>query len=336
MRKRDLRPQFWSDERLARLPDCTRLLAIGLLSLSDDEGFFTANPALIRGALFPFAADAPAIPRALSELAACGYIRLGTTKDGRAVGLVTNFAKSQRVDKPTPSLIAPLAVFADRSLTDHGLVCDRATPVVTPRQQTPAATSPGVTEPVGGTSTHSAWLEPPPAPVDNGHMSEAEIAKVIRWRIGAAHKRWFGIQPNMPVPDFEQMIAKFLCDGWTPANIVLAILGSWLWTADSAHESTACYSRKCARDLRALAEVSGKEKQPNIWHIRRELIEHGDPDFGTMFTLSTIDEVDEWWAFAMEQRKLKENTAPAPAPVYNPTLPPTPATASPAGTEAKR
>jgi hypothetical protein len=139
--------------------------------------------------------------------------------------------------------------------------------------------------------------------------------------------------PDMPVPDFEQMIAEFLRDGWTPANILLAILGSWLWAADAALESTGCYCRKCARNLRALAEVNGNEKQPNIWHIRRELIEHGDPDFASMFTISTIDEVDEWWAFAMEQRRVKGPTTSAPSPTPVEKL--MPETVSPAGTEAK-
>lgn len=61
MRIRTLKPEFWAHETLSRLPHFTRLMAIGLLNLADDEGYFYANPILIRAALFPFVDDSGTI-----------------------------------------------------------------------------------------------------------------------------------------------------------------------------------------------------------------------------------------------------------------------------------
>jgi hypothetical protein len=293
-------------------------MAVGLLSFADDEGCFWTDPVLIRGTLCPFADDLSKIQRALNELVTCHYLQLGQTTDGRDVARIVDFVRSQRVEKPRPSKIAPLALFGIQSATDRGPVSDvpptpAAHPVHPPiaPHQSPAAT---VTPAVGVNKTGNPWLVPPPASVNGERLSEAEIAMAIRWRIGAAHKEWYGASPNMPVPDFEQMTAKFLRDGWSAANIVLVVEASWLRAADAAHESGASICCKCAQDLWALAEVSGKEKQLNIWHARRELIEHGDPDFASMFDRAPLEAVVEWWAFELEQRRPKDDTAPAPSP----------------------
>ena len=39
---------------MAKVSDKGRLLAIGLLNLADDEGFFSANTRLIQAEIFPF------------------------------------------------------------------------------------------------------------------------------------------------------------------------------------------------------------------------------------------------------------------------------------------
>lgn len=124
MRIRTLKPEFWSHESLANCGDFTRLLAIALLNFSDDEGYFLANPAIVRGALFPFLDDSKIIPRAFQDLSKCGYIQLGTDQSGRAVGRVVKFLAHQRIDKPQPSKIKPCATFQDDSKNDLGKVLD--------------------------------------------------------------------------------------------------------------------------------------------------------------------------------------------------------------------
>jgi hypothetical protein len=115
MRIRTIKPAFWTNEKLAALPDFARLLAIGLLNYADDHGFFWANSLMVRGALFPFEEDSTKVRRSLEQLSGIGYLRLGVMPDGREVGHVINFKKHQRVDKPQDSEISPLAEFQDRS-----------------------------------------------------------------------------------------------------------------------------------------------------------------------------------------------------------------------------
>lgn len=124
MRIRTIKPEFWIHEGLCSLSEFTRLLAIALLNWSDDEGYFMANPAVLRGSLFPFLDDSKKIPRSLQELSGVGWIELGKDKSGREVGRVINFAKHQRVDKPKPSEIKASSVFLDSSKNDLGRVLD--------------------------------------------------------------------------------------------------------------------------------------------------------------------------------------------------------------------
>jgi hypothetical protein len=305
---------------------------VGLLSFADDEGCFWADAVLIRGTLCPFADDLSKIQRALSELATCHYLQLGRTTDGRDVARIVDFVRSQRVEKPRPSSIAPLALFGIQSANDRGAVSDLpATPAAHPvyppiaPHHSPAAT----VTPAGGVNRKmNPWLVPPPL-VDNEHLTEAESVMVIRWQIGVAHRQWHGALPDMSATDFEQMVAVFLSEGWSAANIVLVVEASWLWAADAAHEPSASICCKCAQDLWALAEVSGEEKQFNIWHARRELIEHADPDYASMFATAPLAEVIEWFEFQMAQRGPTDPTGPAlsAAPVNEAAT----ATASPAG-----
>lgn len=105
-------------EGLCRCTDFTRLLAIALLNWSDDEGYFMANPILIRGQVFPFLDDSKIIPRSLQDLSRVGWIELGIDDQGRDVGMIKNFAKHQRVDKPKASSIKGNFQFRDESKID--------------------------------------------------------------------------------------------------------------------------------------------------------------------------------------------------------------------------
>ena len=115
MRIRTIKPEFWLHEGLCALPEFTRLLAIALLNWADDEGYFMANPAILRGSLFPFLDDSKKIPRGLQELSSVGWIDIGKDSQGRDVGRIRNFAKHQRVDKPRASEIKASSAFQEAS-----------------------------------------------------------------------------------------------------------------------------------------------------------------------------------------------------------------------------
>lgn len=124
MRIRTIKPEFWMHEGLCRCSEFTRLLAIALLNWSDDEGYFMANPILIRGQLFPFLDDSKMIPRSLQDLSNVGWIRLGKDDQNRDVGMVVNFAKHQRVDKPKPSEIKGSIEFQEQSKNHTRIIQD--------------------------------------------------------------------------------------------------------------------------------------------------------------------------------------------------------------------
>ena len=126
MRIRTLKPEFWMHEGLAKCSEFSRLLAIALLNWADDEGYFMANPILIRGQVFPFEDNSEKVQRSLKDLSRVGWIRLGKDNQQRAVGVVINFPKHQRVDKPKPSTIKPLAIFQDESKNDPRTITDES------------------------------------------------------------------------------------------------------------------------------------------------------------------------------------------------------------------
>jgi DNA replication protein DnaT len=67
MRIRTIKPEFWQHPVMSRLPYDTRILALGLLNLADDEGYFSADTDYIRGAVL-FREDSSNVRRMLDEL----------------------------------------------------------------------------------------------------------------------------------------------------------------------------------------------------------------------------------------------------------------------------
>lgn len=77
-RTRLIRPAFFSDELMHRLPVWTRLVYVGLWTLCDDAGYFDRKPAEIAAELFRY--DAPArrlrrVDEALGRLVDSGRVR---------------------------------------------------------------------------------------------------------------------------------------------------------------------------------------------------------------------------------------------------------------------
>jgi len=127
MRIRTIKPEFWKSESMCGLSAGTRLLAIGLLNYADDEGFFLAHPALIRGELMPFDAGTESIPGMLQELVGIGYLEL-IVRENRTIGRVVNFRKHQLVNRPQKSKLAVLVnahgAITDDSVNAHGAITD--------------------------------------------------------------------------------------------------------------------------------------------------------------------------------------------------------------------
>jgi len=101
MRNRTIKPQFWVDEDLARLPRDARLLYIALWNVADDGGVFEYRPERLKAQLFPY----DTIP--LEELCSWldGLESLGKfirfSNDGRSFAFLVNFPRHQRIKKPS-------------------------------------------------------------------------------------------------------------------------------------------------------------------------------------------------------------------------------------------
>lgn len=122
MRIRTIKPEFWQSRTLAGVSPFSRLLAIALLNWADDEGWFKADPALIRGSLFPFEDDSETVRGAVEELSRIGFIRVAEQSRNGAIGIIVNFRKHQRISKPQTSRLAIPELFRDCSATVPGTV----------------------------------------------------------------------------------------------------------------------------------------------------------------------------------------------------------------------
>lgn len=107
-RIRTIKPEFWTDEDLSEVSEAACLLAIGLLNYADDEGYFNANPKLIKATVFPIREQSGSITVLMHELSSVGYISLFSGHDGKIYGLVNNFAKHQVINKAKKSVIKDL------------------------------------------------------------------------------------------------------------------------------------------------------------------------------------------------------------------------------------
>lgn len=131
-RIRTIKPEFWKHEALSELPEATHMLAAALLNYADDEGYFNANPALVKAECCPLREPSVSIQGSLSELSRIGYIRIGRGKDGRLYGHIVRFADHQKVNRLTPSKIKDLKVdwegyhgaLTEPSLSPHGALTE--------------------------------------------------------------------------------------------------------------------------------------------------------------------------------------------------------------------
>jgi hypothetical protein len=103
-RIRTIKPEFHAHEELSALPPETHLFAGALVNYADDEGYFNANPVLVKAGTNPLRGDKTPISEQLTQLERIGYIevrRCGLKHYGKVI----NFELHQRVSHATPSKI---------------------------------------------------------------------------------------------------------------------------------------------------------------------------------------------------------------------------------------
>jgi hypothetical protein len=101
-RSRILKPEFWSDEKLALVPRETRLTFAGLWTCSDDYGVTKGHPAWLKSQIFPYDVDLTLaeFQKWMADLERIGVIE-PFTADGESFYYIRNFADHQKVDRPS-------------------------------------------------------------------------------------------------------------------------------------------------------------------------------------------------------------------------------------------
>ena len=90
------------------MSDASKLLAIGLLNLADDEGYFFADPRMVRNALRPMDDDSGSTTVALRELSEIGYISVKKHPSHGDIAKIESFLSHQVINKPKSSTIKEL------------------------------------------------------------------------------------------------------------------------------------------------------------------------------------------------------------------------------------
>ena len=101
-RTRSIKPEFWSDEKLARLSRDARLTFVGLWSVSDDYGVAKGHPAWLRSQLFPYDEELKLsqFKKWLDEIECIGII-IPFTENDESYYYIRHFSDHQKVDHPS-------------------------------------------------------------------------------------------------------------------------------------------------------------------------------------------------------------------------------------------
>jgi len=101
-RYRILKPEFWSDEKLAQVLREVRLTFAGLWTCSDDYGVTKGHPAWLKAQIFPYDTDLTLtqFQQWLADLERIGVIA-PFTADGESFFYIRNFSEHQKVDRPS-------------------------------------------------------------------------------------------------------------------------------------------------------------------------------------------------------------------------------------------
>jgi hypothetical protein len=97
-RIRTIKPEFWSDEKIALLDPITRLVYLALISLADDYGRLIDNVKSLDGTIFPHTDESCA--DSLDTLASLQRILRYTAKSGQHLIQIVRWEDHQKVNHP--------------------------------------------------------------------------------------------------------------------------------------------------------------------------------------------------------------------------------------------
>lgn len=130
-RIRSIKPEFFSDEKLAPLPPITRLVFLGLISMADDAGRLIDNLKAIDAFIFPESDDSAR--DSIAQLVELGRVVRYTSGSGQRLLQLVNWERHQKIDhRSIHCLPAPSA--EDLARASRGPREDLASPSREPRE----------------------------------------------------------------------------------------------------------------------------------------------------------------------------------------------------------
>jgi len=129
-RIRTVKPEFWTDVRLSRLPTLSRLVFLCAISMADDEGRIEGDAETIRNFGFP-RESVEDVSKALRALVESSRITRYAGPEGIPLMAIPTFTKHQKIDRSTRSKLpapptltsdstSPRRAFVEPSLLDQG------------------------------------------------------------------------------------------------------------------------------------------------------------------------------------------------------------------------
>lgn len=103
-RIRTIKPEFWTDEIIVKLPFEARLLFIGLWNFADDTGALDYSPDRVAMQILPGDPNLD-ISSLIDLLNAAGLIDYWVTDDGDKAITIRNWGKHQKIDNPSKKTI---------------------------------------------------------------------------------------------------------------------------------------------------------------------------------------------------------------------------------------
>ena len=126
-RIRTIKPEFWEDEKLAKLPVHARLLFIGTWNFADDNGVLLANPVLMKSHIFPYEdIGISTISEWIDILVENGML-IRTTYNGKNYLVIRKFLIHQKINRKSIRINIPLPVVLqviDEYNKTHGVLTE--------------------------------------------------------------------------------------------------------------------------------------------------------------------------------------------------------------------
>ena len=126
-RIRTIKPEFWEDEKLAKLPVYARLLFIGTWNFADDNGVLLANPVLMKSHIFPYEdIGISTISEWIDILVENGML-IRTTYNGKDYLVIRKFLIHQKINRKSIRINIPLPVVLqviDEYNKTHGVLTE--------------------------------------------------------------------------------------------------------------------------------------------------------------------------------------------------------------------